>query len=382
MTPQHDVCLVGLKCLDYLRRVDKPRYLGGIERQLTLLGRLLSESGLKVCFVTYDDGNRDVECIDGMDVYKSYAPAQGIPGLRFFYPRSYRLWKAIRFARARTVIQMGAGTETGIAAISSRGIWFRSNFIFLAASDGDCRRDNPSVTSVHERLLYAFGLSRADTIIVQTARQAELIREHFGRSSEIQHLPAVVDGSSDESATARSNRLEANPTIHVLWVGRIVKEKRPHWLLHAAECHPDIQFDVVGESNLSTQFASNFINKAAELPNVVLHGKLGDAQLRERYRASSMLLCTSSIEGFPTTFLESWAFGTPVVTSFDPDGIVQEFGLGHTFRELSELSSIIDEILKFENQMRLSEKALKFFRARYSPGATLPSIRRLIELEA
>jgi glycosyltransferase involved in cell wall biosynthesis len=42
-----------------------------------------------------------------------------------------------------------------------------------------------------------------------------------------------------------------------------------------------------------------------------------------------MLLSTSDEEGFPSTFLEAWASGTPVVSlKIDPDGLIERAGLG------------------------------------------------------
>lgn len=61
--------------------------------------------------------------------------------------------------------------------------------------------------------------------------------------------------------------------------------------------------------------------RARSLSNVRLHGRIAErAALAELYRGAALLCCTSSLEGFPNTFLEAWSHGLPVVTTSTPTG--------------------------------------------------------------
>src|SRR5687767_1384993 len=132
------VCIVGLKCYDQVAGNAVPRYLGGIETQLTVLARGLASEGCEVSLVTYDQGQPDSEIIKGVRVLKSYPPEGGIRMLRLLHPRSTRLWRAMRRADADVYLQMGAGVETGQVALGCRLVGGqRRKFVYCLASDLD-----------------------------------------------------------------------------------------------------------------------------------------------------------------------------------------------------------------------------------------------------
>ena len=77
MSPLH-VCIVGLKCYDHIAAKSVPRYLGGIETQLTILAKGLVAQGCRVSLITYDHGQPDAEIFDGVTVFKSYHRDAGV----------------------------------------------------------------------------------------------------------------------------------------------------------------------------------------------------------------------------------------------------------------------------------------------------------------
>src|SRR5207248_5338837 len=137
---------------------------GGIETQLVVLAKGLQREGCTVSLITYDQGQPDQECFDGVTIFKSFDPSGGIRGVGWF-ARAARLWRAMRRADADIYLQMGAGGETGMTALGCR---FKQRparrFVFCLASDADCRGPRTAGRFAWETRLYRYGLKRSDLI--------------------------------------------------------------------------------------------------------------------------------------------------------------------------------------------------------------------------
>ena len=369
-----DVCIVGLKCYDLLSGADVPRYLGGIEKVLVCLARGLVQAGLHVAFITYDHGQPDAQVIDGVHVFKAHGPAEGWPVLRFVHPRMTGIWSAMRRADARIYLQMGGGSETGAVAMACR--WSSGRrFVFNLASDADCEAGLPLLALARERWLYRYGLGRADQIVAQTERQVGKLAEHFHRPSVRIALP--VDGPGGGFVPPDP---PGEGTVRILWLGRIVEVKRLEWLLDIAEVSPEWRFDVVGTANNDSAYADGLVTRAETLDNVTLHGRVDEEALPGLFRRASALLCTSRLEGFPTTFLEAWSHGIPVVTSFDPDGLVARLGLGLVVDSTDSARRALAGLFADPVAWRaVSARVRDHYLANYAPEAIVPHYVELFE---
>jgi len=311
-----DVCLVAHLAYGALTG-GSTGHTGGVERQTSLMARWLAARGHRVGLVTWADGPGGDETIDGVRVIKTCARDAGWPGLRFFHPRWTALEAALGRADARTCYHNSAEYVTGQVA------WWTARrdrrFVYSLASDMDCDPRLPDLRTHRERWLYRYGLRRAHPVIAQTETQVRRLRESFGVDARVISMPCPDPGET-----------RAMPPVwrrggRVLWVGRLCVEKRPDRLLAVAEACPETGFDVVGpvEGSLET-----VVRQAQSLPNVTLHGRASRDRMDAFYRGASALLCTSDLEGFPNTFLEAWSHGVPVVSTHDPDGLIEAHGLG------------------------------------------------------
>ena len=329
--------------------------IGGVERQTSLMAKWLAGRGCKVSMLTWDEGQADGEIIDGVKVFKLCRKDDGIKGLRFFWPRWTSLNVAMKRADADIYYQNCGEYVTGQVAL-----WCRRHnrkFVYSVANNPDCDVRLPEMHKIRERVLYRYGLKQVDNIIVQTKKQQDMLRTGFGLNSVV--IPMPCQGLSEKDYTELAkNRIES---VNVLWLGRICEQKRPDRLLELAMACPDVHFDFVGPKG-GSEYSCNIIKQAKQIPNITYHGPATREQVWNFYKKAKIFLCTSDFEGFPNTFLEAWSYGLPIVSTFDPDNIIAEKGLGIVGKNVSELAEGIRKLLgSEENWKKASNAARKYY---------------------
>ena len=373
MVKKPSVCFVSLK--NFATLVDDPKFgnIGGAEIQQAIIGRNLAKRGYRVSFVTLDHGQDPEMEIDGMHIIKAYDHNAGIRVLRFPHPRLTGLWRAMRRADADIYYQRTNGSITGIVAAFCR--WHRRKFVFAIASDASCVVSLPYYcTARHERVLYRYGLRRANLIIAQTMRQQKLLYENFGFNCTVipncapEYGHCLGGGNAVESAQGR----------RLLWIGAFTPVKRLELLLDIAEQYQDLQFDVIGDGNSKSEYVQRLQSRAKSIPNVHLHGMVPHAYVHEFYQRAATLICTSHVEGFPNVFLEAWSHGLPIVSTFDPDNLITDKGLGKVGKDVSELAAGIHELLDSPDQWRIvSQSAREYFRENHSVDKAMERFERV-----
>ena len=319
-------------------------HIGGVERQTSIAARWLVKRGHDVSLVTWDEGHEDGLIIDGVRMLNLCGRNDGTPGLRFFYPRWTSLNHAMRRADAQLYYQNCGEYVTGQVAW-----WCRRNgrrFVYSVASDPDCDPQLPEMRTVRERILYRYGLKHSTRIIVQTKKQKCMLMEGFGLDSVVIPMPCPGPSITEYREKDHSKKND----FRVIWVGRIARVKRLELLLDVAEHLKDIWFDVAGSADQESSYANRILERAAALKNVVLHGRVDWSRMPELYKKASVLCCTSEFEGFPNTFLEAWSYGVPIVSTVDPDDVIEDRAMGCRARDVGEL---IEGIQKLRMDHRL-----------------------------
>jgi glycosyltransferase involved in cell wall biosynthesis len=326
MTPR--ICFVGLENLPVLAPEFERYGIGGEQVQQSLLAKAFVRRGFPVSMVVGDYGQPDGSTWSGVQVYKAYRAREGIPVVRFLYPRWSKLWGALRRAAADVYYVSCAGAQVGQVAM-----WAGRNgrrMIFRIASDADCEPARLLISFWRDRKLYEYGLRRATSILAQSLRQQVLMQSNYGLDSSVAYM--LVDAPERELSLAERD-------ISLLWVSNIQQLKRPEMFIELAQRLPACSASMVGGAVPKTHDLYPRVSaSAARVGNLTFHGRLPYRATNQLFDRARLFVNTSQIEGFPNTFLQAWVRGIPVVSFFDPDDVIQREGLGCAVASLEEMA--------------------------------------------
>ena len=315
--------------------------------------------------VVGDHGQPDGAVWEGVQTFKAYARSAGLPVLRFVHPRWTGLVAAMNRADADVYYSSCAGGLVGQVAMfcARRG----KRYVFRAASDADCMPDaliGLSRWRARDKWLYEHGLRRADAVLVQTRHQQELMRRNYGIDSSIAGL-ALQPGDSGRAFAARD--------IDALWVSNMRSVKRPDVLLNIADRLPRVSFHMIGGTVPNAEaFFESVKAQAASRSNVTFHGAVAYRNVGSFYSRARVFVNTSDVEGFPNTYLQAWASGTPVVAFFDPDRVIEREGLGAAVHSADEMTAAVRHLTSHEAEWRAArERCLAFIERHYSDDVVL-----------
>jgi glycosyltransferase involved in cell wall biosynthesis len=108
--------------------------------------------------------------------------------------------------------------------------------------------------------------------------------------------------------------------------------------------------------------------RARSVPNVTHLGFVPPNEIGRYYARAFAYVNTSDLEGFPNTYLHSWARGVPTLTvEIDPDGIIARNGLGAVTGSLEGLvESAADLCSRPELRDEMSRRAIRYVREHHA----------------
>lgn len=340
-------------------------HIGGVERQTAMFAKYLASRGHDVSVITWSEtGAERDEQVDGVCLIRLCAESDGFPIVRFIWPRWTSLLGALRRADAEVYYHNAAEAATGQIALWAR--LNRRKFVYSVASEPACHNPPPTLKHRRERALYGKGVRKADSIIVQTNAQKRLLESEWGVASTMIPMPADISVREERNSKLPATRPRA------LWIGRVVRVKRVEWLLEMAEMCPDIDFDIVG-AFVEDDYKREVLEKACSIGNVVWHGRIPFDDVGRFYARASLLICTSIWEGFPNTFLEAMANGVPIVTTFDPDGIISDKQLGGAAKSPDQLAEVAHGLVAdTDAYTRTRRNCMRYFNETHRSDMVLP----------
>jgi len=365
------ICFVGNDNYPVLNPEYGNSYIGGESVQQTLLAKAFSGNSFNydVSMIVLDHGQPDGEMVHAVKVWKSYAQSAGLPVVRFIYPRITGLWRALKKADADIYYQSCAGAQTGIVAYFCKK--YGRKLVFRIAHDTDCIPGEELITYKRDKRIYQYGIKNADLVVAQSTQQQALLANNYTIES-----PVINMAVETPSAT----NLERD--IDILWVNNIREFKRPELCVELARMNPQLNFVMIGGSCTGSEALFSRITKESKLvDNLDYKGFVPYHEVNNYYQRSKLFVNTSDSEGFPNSFLQAWIRGAPVISFFDPDGIIERERLGKSPENIHDMSDTINQLVTCGDDYKaMSDTARSFAFENYAAESVVSEYIRLFEL--
>lgn len=165
-----------------------------------------------------------------------------------------------------------------------------------------------------------YALMQADLIITQTDYQAKLLKGKFGRDSLTLYNPVNLAPSASFRQVSMGGQRSA------LWIGKSNYVKRPEILLKLARACGEVHFIMVLNCSNTEIFDHIVQNKPK---NIQILEWVPFQETEDLLSQAFVLINTSTLEGFPNTFLQAGKYGVPLLSfQVDPDGFIEKHKSG------------------------------------------------------
>ena len=159
---------------------------------------------------------------------------------------------------------------------------------------------------------------RANALIVLSESVRSYFRDEYGRDAIF--VPNGVSLAHSKPADEIRRRWGLEKGSYILYLGRIVPEKRPELLLEAFRgLDTGKRLVIAGGASDTSDYLSEVEVLAARDPRVVMAGFVEGDSLEELYSNAYLYVLPSDVEGMPMSLLEAMAHGCCCVTSDIPE---------------------------------------------------------------
>lgn len=303
---------------------------GGVEVVVTELARRMAALGHEV--TCYDRGGRDVmtgekslgeRVVDGVRVVPVRTiDAKGMAALSSSFFATLAAIKdrpdVIHYHAEGPCVPLPLAHHAGIRTVATiHGLdWQRAKWGRLASS--------------YIRLGEKNAARRADEVIVLSRGARTYFRKEYGRETHL--ISNGVTIPEPRAARLIAERWGLTEGSYVLFLGRIVPEKRPELLLEAFRgLDTDKHLVIAGGSSDTSGYFDEVRTLGERDPRVIMAGFVQGELLAELYSNAYCYVLPSDVEGMPLSLLEAMSCGRCCVTSDLPECADVLAGTGLTF---------------------------------------------------
>ncbi len=335
-----------------VRMYRHPKFsVGGAERQMELIGRELVKKEVDFHYITnqlYED-QKEIEIINKIKVHalnpKINESPRTIKEKILYFFSSYDLpifFNHFRKLNFDIYHLRGASTIIGIWAFFAKFIKHKK-FVYTISSIMYCIPRSLNFSPLNYKI-FEYGIKKADVVVVLAEYMKKALFHNYGINSVV-----IKSGHPVPKGPFKKD----NPPM-ILWISRIYDEKRPELFLQIAEDlkNLEVQFLLIGPGSYQK---GEIMELSKKQKNFSFIDGVPSGKDNEYYERASLFINTSTHEGYPNSFIQSWLHETPVVSlDVDPDCDICKNGLGYHAK--GDLKKLINEIKKLiENPSELKE---------------------------
>ena len=199
----------------------------------------------------------------------------------------------------------------------------------------------------------------ADEIIVLSKPAQQYFQDIYGRKTVF--IPNGMDSKTAMPARLIAERWGLTRGSYILYLGRLVPEKRPELLIEAFKgLDTQKRLVIAGGSSDTSEYESQLHTLADGDERILFSGFVTGALLAELYSNAYCYVLPSDVEGMPMSLLEAMAYGRACVTSDIPEcaDVLADTGITFTKGNVSSLGDALAELLLDEDRaMKLGSAA-------------------------
>lgn len=174
--------------------------------------------------------------------------------------------------------------------------------------------------------------TKADGLIVLSKSAQSYFEETYGRTTTF--IPNGIGQKRQIPANLIKQKWGLDNGSYLLYLGRLVPEKRPELLIEAFKgLDTDMRLVIAGGGSDTSEFEMSLREVAASDSRIVFTGFVNGEPLEELYSNCCAYVLPSDVEGMPMSLLEAMAYGCCCVTSDIPECADVLAGNGVTFEK-------------------------------------------------
>ena len=210
--------------------------------------------------------------------------------------------------------------------------------------------------------------SKADEIIVLSRSAQTYFRETYGRDTRF--VPNGIEPKVPLAAQIIQEKRGLSAGSYILFLGRLVPEKRPELLIEAFKrLDTDKRLVIAGGASDTSEYEKELRDMAEGDKRILFTGFVTGDILAELYSNAYCYVLPSDVEGMPMSLLEAMAYGRCCVTSDITECADVLGGHGMTFEKgnADALRAVLQNLLEApEHVQQLGTEAKRHVEESYS----------------